>query len=35
VRSSTLGERTGLVIALGGAPIDLVVGTDIAVEFLR
>ena len=35
VRSSTLGQRTGLVVALGGAPIDLVVGTDISVEFLQ
>lgn len=35
LRSSTLRPRTGLVIALGGAPIDLVVGTDITVEFLQ
>lgn len=35
VRSSTLRVRTGLVIALGGAPIDLVVGTDISVNFLQ
>jgi uncharacterized linocin/CFP29 family protein len=35
VRSSTLRDQTGLVIALGGAPIDLVVGTDISVGFLQ
>jgi uncharacterized linocin/CFP29 family protein len=35
MRSSALPERTGLVIALGGAPIDLVVATDISVKFLQ
>jgi uncharacterized linocin/CFP29 family protein len=35
VRSSTLRPKSGLVIALGGAPIDLVVGTDISVGFLQ
>jgi len=35
VRSSTLRPKTGVVIALGGAPIDLVVGTDICVSFLQ
>jgi uncharacterized linocin/CFP29 family protein len=35
VRSSTLPPRSGVVIALGGAPIDLVVGTDISVQFLQ
>lgn len=35
VRSSTLRPKTGLLIALGGEPIDLVVGTDISVNFLQ
>jgi uncharacterized linocin/CFP29 family protein len=35
LRSSTLPPRTGLVIASGGAPVDLVVGTDISVKFLQ
>ena len=35
LRTSTLPDYRGLVIALGGAPIDLVVGTDITVNFLQ
>jgi len=35
LRTSTLPEDVGLVIALGGQPIDLVVGTDISVKFLQ
>jgi len=35
LRSSVLDPRSGLVIALGGAPIDLVVATDISVDFLQ
>jgi uncharacterized linocin/CFP29 family protein len=35
VRTSTLPDDVGLVIALGGEPIDLVVGTDISVKFLQ
>ena len=35
VRSSTLRPRSGVVVALGGAPVDLVVGTDICVDFLQ
>jgi uncharacterized linocin/CFP29 family protein len=35
VRSSVMREQTGVVVALGGAPIDLVVGTDISVSFLQ
>jgi uncharacterized linocin/CFP29 family protein len=35
LRTSVLGEEEGLVIALGGAPIDLVVATDISVSFLQ
>jgi uncharacterized linocin/CFP29 family protein len=35
MRSSVLDPNTGLVIALGGAPIDLVVATDISVSFLQ
>jgi uncharacterized linocin/CFP29 family protein len=35
VRSSALPDTSGLVVALGGAPIDLVVATDISAEFLQ
>ncbi len=35
VRSSILPEETGLVIALSGAPIDLVVASDISVKFMQ
>jgi Uncharacterized protein, linocin/CFP29 homolog len=35
VRSSALEPDAGLVIALGGAPIDLVIATDATVEFLQ
>lgn len=35
VRSSTLAPNTGLIIALGSAPIELVVATDVAVNFLQ
>ncbi|MGH9143135.1 MAG: encapsulin [Vicinamibacterales bacterium] len=35
VRSSAIADTTGLVIALGGAPIDLVVATDVSVAFLQ
>lgn len=34
-RCSSLGDDVGLVIALGGAPIDLVMATDMTVEFLQ
>jgi len=34
-RCSSLGDNAGLVIALGGAPIDLVLATDMTVEFLQ
>lgn len=35
VRSSVLLPYTGMVVASGGAPIDLVVATDISVKFLQ
>jgi len=35
LRTSALPDNSGLVVALGGAPIDLVVATDISVEFLQ
>ena len=35
VRSSAVPADTGLLVALGGAPIDLVVATDISVNFLQ
>jgi uncharacterized linocin/CFP29 family protein len=35
VRTSVIAPQLGLVIALGGAPIELVVATDIAVGFLQ
>jgi len=34
-RCSSLGDSAGLVIALGGAPIDLVLATDMTIEFLQ
>lgn len=35
LRSSTLPKDNGIVVALGGAPIDLVVATDLSVSFLQ
>jgi len=35
LRSSTLDKDRGVVVALGGAPIDLVVATDLSVNFLQ
>jgi uncharacterized linocin/CFP29 family protein len=35
LRSSALAKKTGVVIALGGAPIDLVLAKDISVSFLQ
>jgi uncharacterized linocin/CFP29 family protein len=35
LRTSSLPEDAGLVIALSGEPIDLVVATDISVKFLQ
>ncbi len=38
LRSSTLDEAdgfTGVVVALGGAPIELVVASDISLQFLQ
>ncbi len=35
LRTSVLPDNSGLVIALGGAPIDLVVATDSEVNFLQ
>jgi uncharacterized linocin/CFP29 family protein len=35
LRSSTLPPEGGVVVALGGSPVDLAVGTDITVEFLQ
>jgi uncharacterized linocin/CFP29 family protein len=34
LRSSALEPGTGVVVALGGAPVDLVVATDISLNFL-
>jgi uncharacterized linocin/CFP29 family protein len=34
VRSSTLPQNAGVVVALGGAPVDLVVARDMSVNFL-
>ena len=34
LRSSALQPGTGVVVALGGAPVDLVVATDISLNFL-
>lgn len=35
VRASSLWDQSGVVVALAGAPIDLVVATDISVSFLQ
>ncbi len=38
LRSSTLDALrgfTGLVVALGGAPVELVVATDVSLQFLQ
>ena len=35
LRSSTLPKNLGVVVALGGSPIDLVVATDLSVSFLQ
>ena len=35
LRSSALPDDRGLVVALGGAPIELVVATDISLQFLQ
>jgi uncharacterized linocin/CFP29 family protein len=35
VRSSTLPGNTGVIVALGGAPVELVVATDVSLNFLQ
>jgi uncharacterized linocin/CFP29 family protein len=35
VRSSSLPADQGLVVALGGSPVEIVVGSDISVRFLQ
>jgi len=35
LRSSTLPEHSGVVVALGGAPVELVVATDVSLTFLQ
>jgi uncharacterized linocin/CFP29 family protein len=35
LRSSTLPANCGLVVALGGAPVELAVATDVSVDFLQ
>jgi len=35
LRSSTLDEFAGVVVALGGAPLELVVASDMSVQFLQ
>jgi len=35
LRTSTLFERSGVVVALGGSPVDLVVATDVSLNFLQ
>jgi uncharacterized linocin/CFP29 family protein len=35
LRSSTLSDSAGVVVALGGAPIELVVATDMNLQFLQ
>jgi uncharacterized linocin/CFP29 family protein len=35
LRSSTLPDYSGVVVALGGSPVELVVATDVCVQFLQ
>jgi uncharacterized linocin/CFP29 family protein len=35
LRSSTLPDNKGVVVALGGAPVELVIATDVSVNFLQ
>jgi len=35
LRSSALPDRSGVVMALGGAPVELVVATDMSLNFLQ
>ena len=35
LRSSTLPPNSGVVVALGGAPVELVVATDMSINFLQ
>jgi uncharacterized linocin/CFP29 family protein len=35
LRSSTLPDHKGVVVALGGAPVELVVATDVSLNFLQ
>jgi uncharacterized linocin/CFP29 family protein len=35
LRSSTLPAHSGVVVALGGAPVEIVVATDMSVQFLQ
>jgi uncharacterized linocin/CFP29 family protein len=35
LRSSTLPPNTGVVVALGGAPVDLVIAADMSCQFLQ
>ena len=35
LRSSTLPESSGVVVALGAAPVELVVATDVSLSFLQ
>jgi uncharacterized linocin/CFP29 family protein len=35
LRSSTLPQNCGVVVALGGAPVELVVATDVSLNFLQ
>jgi|SRR5262245_54625896 len=35
LRSSTLPENAGIVVALGGAPVELVVAADVSLQFLQ
>jgi uncharacterized linocin/CFP29 family protein len=35
LRSSALPEHSGVVVALGGAPVELVVATDVSLAFLQ
>jgi uncharacterized linocin/CFP29 family protein len=35
LRSTVLGDRAGVVVALGGSPVELVISKDVSLQFLQ
>jgi hypothetical protein len=35
LRSTVLGDREGVVVALGGSPVELVISKDVSFQFLQ